>query len=264
MRKSVFIIFITTFVCACSSTKQPSKDNNMADEKFVASDFFEKQTRGVDFCAFGENPMWEVEVDFEKEVRFKSQSISKEVIIPASELLEMDDSLVVKYKWENKRDEITLKIEKRKNLFHLQEGEKPYKVTLIYEKGNKPEQIFNGQGEYFADVKLHRKWMLQEINGKNVSEYQNTNPAFMDFYLNDGRVGGLLGCNNFGGSVVFGRNKLLFSHMMSTKKACFNVTTEDDFANALHEQEFSYSINENVLVLQGGENELKFVMADVE
>lgn len=90
------------------------------------------------------------------------------------------------------------------------------------------------------------KWQLTELLGKPVT---SSEPAWLTFEKEDGRVTGFSGCNNLVGNVVFGEGgKLHFSQMAGTRKACPDSTPEMEFLQVLRSTA-SYRLDDKILVL---------------
>ncbi len=72
----------------------------------------------------------------------------------------------------------------------------------------------------------------------------------------DKQVSGFLGCNVFRGSVAIKGNKINFSQLVTTKRACFDknkTQAEQSMIKALENARY-YEINENKLTLKDGNN----------
>lgn len=92
------------------------------------------------------------------------------------------------------------------------------------------------------------KWRLVELNGKEmVSKDQKSKNFFIEF-TRENRFSAFAGCNNLMGSFELKEDafKINFSKVASTKMACEDMNTEQEFADMLGKVD-NYSIDENNL-----------------
>ncbi len=84
-----------------------------------------------------------------------------------------------------------------------------------------------------------KRWKLVELRGQAV-----TTNAFMTLHSADSRVSGSGGCNNFSGSFTLqaGTQRVRFSQLASTKKACFNENFDAELAQVLQTAD-NYSLS---------------------
>lgn len=91
------------------------------------------------------------------------------------------------------------------------------------------------------------QWRLIELMGQPIESGENE--IFINFSEKDNRVAGYAGCNNFSGSYnEKGGFRLSFGQLISTKKYCPDLKTEDIFLNML-EQVDNYIIVDDELHL---------------
>ena len=111
---------------------------------------------------------------------------------------------------------------------------------------------------------VEKKWKLIELNGAALST-KNPQPAeaFIIFQINDNRVSGNSGCNNFTGTYKRGTGSdLHFSNMVSTRKLCINMTVENQM-NQVFQNVDSYTLQNATLSLNQGETSLaRFVISE--
>lgn len=105
-----------------------------------------------------------------------------------------------------------------------------------------------------------KKWKLTEINGVALSamDPQPAKEAFITFQVNENRVNGNSGCNNFVGTYKTGSGKSLsFSGVASTKMMCIGNMTVEDQMNKLFQEVDNYTLQDGILSL----NKAKTVLA---
>ncbi|MDR1761793.1 MAG: META domain-containing protein [Bacteroidales bacterium] len=94
------------------------------------------------------------------------------------------------------------------------------------------------------------RWKLVEINGKPIAEMTFATEPFIEFDRETKRVSGNSGCNNFSGEFEIDTmvNRIRFSNMVATKKACLDMTVETQLLEILSVVD-NYSRNETMLSL---------------
>jgi heat shock protein HslJ len=101
------------------------------------------------------------------------------------------------------------------------------------------------------------KWVLKEMNGSNVGQ----SAAFIQFGTQPGRFGGNTGCNIMSGKVAIAGNKIVFSDVITTKRACLQGKPSliDAQVTRIFGKSVKYSLTKGILTLSGGEGvTLKF------
>lgn len=93
---------------------------------------------------------------------------------------------------------------------------------------------------------LNTKWVLNEIFGFSV--IQNSDTAYIVFY-DTYKFSGNLGCNLFFGEFTFGKKKVKIDYFGATKRYCFDMSLEEQFAKALRNDITHYYIEKNKLYL---------------
>ncbi|MEL4307785.1 copper resistance protein NlpE N-terminal domain-containing protein [Joostella sp. CR20] len=94
----------------------------------------------------------------------------------------------------------------------------------------------------------NKKWKLVTLMGKPVAEIGKvgTEP-FIEFNTEEGRVFGNSGCNSFSGTYSLKEgNRFGTSQMISTRKACMDMTVETQFLGVLQKAD-TYIIKDGVL-----------------
>lgn len=81
-------------------------------------------------------------------------------------------------------------------------------------------------GDVVAMPLTNTYWQLVSIGGKNVPETDGEQKAHI-LFLDDGRVSGYSGCNQYMGDYRVRGENLLFDAMSSTRRACPDNPTEE-------------------------------------
>lgn len=95
-----------------------------------------------------------------------------------------------------------------------------------------------------------KHWKLIELGGQAVgSAEEPQEEVFLIFHADDGRVTGNGSCNNISGSYEVGQgNRISFSHMVSTRRACPEMQLEDRFLKVFDSVD-SYALRGDTLSL---------------
>ncbi len=104
------------------------------------------------------------------------------------------------------------------------------------------------------NVITDKYWKLVTLEGKKVSMVKNQErEVYFTVKSNDNSVTGFAGCNTFGGSFTLEKgNRIRFTQMLSTMKACPDVQwNEAEFLNVF-ELADNYTINGDILSLNVG------------
>jgi heat shock protein HslJ len=123
-------------------------------------------------------------------------------------------------------------------------------------KSQKPLAAYSG---------LEGEWDVIELNGQVFAPEEKK--PFLMFNLTDNRVSGNAGCNQISGSMEredARTNKLKFSEVVSTRKACIDMRTEDAFLKALHQVasfEADGSQAAKAIVFYGADKQKLFVIS---
>lgn len=92
-------------------------------------------------------------------------------------------------------------------------------------------------------------WKLVVIDGKPVATPDGGKEVYFTLFPEENSIRGFAGCNGFGGGYnMEGNNQIAFSQLFSTKMACPNLDTENEFMKAL-EATRSFKIENNALWL---------------
>jgi heat shock protein HslJ len=94
---------------------------------------------------------------------------------------------------------------------------------------------------------LHTKWILVEIYETPV--IHNTDTAFIIFNDNY-KISGNLGCNLFFGNFNYGKKRLTFDYLGSTRRLCIDMETETLFTRMLRDAVSNYQIEKNRLYIR--------------
>ena len=109
------------------------------------------------------------------------------------------------------------------------------------------------------------KWILISINDFEVDsgKFENGSPT-IEFKIENNKVFGYSGCNNYQGNYSFEDTENIFiSQLVSTRMACLEMSIETQMLGILSNNNLLYSIDKNYLNLSNSNNDtLKFENAE--
>ena len=261
MIKVVLFIVLVSFISSCGILSKPS---NIEEETLPAllHENFERQVRGVDFYASNTDNNWQLEIDFDKYVKFSSTDLKKEFTINVIELGKGLIGSEATHEVISNDGKLSISIKYQEKPFE-QNDNKPFRVEIVF-SDNKKKQVkkYTGKGEFYGAIRLHDNWILKEINGNKIDTANLYKQPFIGIFLDKGKASGFLGCNNFSTDVIFGRNEIWFHYILSSKIACIESNVEDEFSKAIYNKKFTYRFDNLNLILENNTDVLKFEKGD--
>jgi len=261
MIKYIFIALslLFTFGCSASNYCTSSSDGLNDEMKLNPSKYQEKFLKGIDFIARGNEPFWNIEIDFDGKMTFTSLAEIENFSIEKSiKVIEKDDYVTL-YQTKNDSGEINVTVTKIDCSDNMSGEKFDYSVSVsIKQSGANELTIFKGCGSYLYDFRLYDIWVMKEMTGIELdrNKLMKGLPTF-EFNLTDMRFGGHAGCNNLSGTIEIKGNKIKFGSIISTMMACPDMTVEQAVVKALDKNSFTYKIEKMKLTL---ENESGLIM----
>ena len=219
-----------------------------------------KATTAIGFKATGNEPFWYFEIDFvNKKMKYKPME-GDSIVAPLPTAVKPQDSNAVSYNAETEKGTLKAMIIKEECVDDMSGKESAYKVRLDVKIGDGALQTYTGCGEYKGDYRLHNLWVLESFNGKELkSEMKAPN---IEFNLVENKLYGFGGCNRINGPISISQDSIKIGPIISTKMACPNLKTEQNFLSALSEKELEFSFSKRTLTLKNKNNTLIFSNVD--
>lgn len=272
-------LFISAFIIGCN---QVEKKNNMEPENSEISNetgtsvsqsdppsiSFKMKLwqKGIDFYARGNEPSWAVDIDMEKGIKFSN--IDGFIIKTTSfEIHHAADALVTRISGSGDSAEIFVTISEEDCSDTMADEKLKNSVSVeIKREGDTEFDAYTGCGQYVPDYRLHDIWVLIDVNGKavDVERFDEKGSPTFEFYVEDGRLSGHAGCNNFNGSFYrAGEDIIHFEPFAMTRMMCPDMDLENLVAQSVAGRRMKYEINDLTLLLKGYDGaELKFKRID--
>lgn len=253
MKKTFFIVLITSLIVSCKSISTKSPDM----KETISTTSSQEDDMTIYFKATGNEPFWGLTIGKEKTV-FTSLIKGKENLVFSSvEPIRAMDANVKMYKLSNSTSSATVTIQQMDCQDSMSGAISPYKVSVEIKNNSETDfKTIEGCGKYITDYRLHDIWVLEELNGKTVSisDFQKELPR-IEIYAAENRFMGFGGCNSINGSIFYEKDLLRFTNVISTLMACASGNKEDEFTKAL-QSSTTYSIGNNRLTLSNPSGKL--------
>ncbi len=209
---------------------------------------------GIDFFAFGNEPSWSLDMDFEKSIHFKDLD-GIDFSAPAVKPDQAMDANIKRYRSVTESGEIIVQINKIPCSDSMSGKKFDYQVNIDYKKSNEKDyRTFKGCGNYIPDYRLHDIWAIIEVDGIKInSDNFKKKIPMLEINLSENRVSGTDGCNNFTGKVTLEKGKILFGPLASTMMACLdNNEISSKIGKTLSDAELDYTFDNNLVFFKNG------------
>ena len=228
--------------------RQPMATNNAAR---IQADM-EKLQQGIDFRAYGNEPSWSLEIDFDKVIQFKSLNHPQQFSAPVPEPAYAQDAPGERYRAVTEAGELIVTILRDSCIDGMSGDQFPYKVSVDAKLTTDADYShFEGCGRYLTDYRLHNIWVVEEMQGETLqTEAFSKGLPTLEFKPGEGQVYGHDGCNQFFGKVENQGNQLKFGLLGATRMACPNMEKSNQFTQLISDQTLTYTFEPRQLVLK--------------
>lgn len=211
----------------------------------------EKLDAGIDFIGSGTEPFWSLEINFDKQMHFKTVG-GFEITTPVPEGAKAMDAQVMRYRAQTEEGEIIVQLAHRECINSMSGEKSEYSVTVDTKKREDKEYArHEGCGTYTSDYRLNDIWVLEQINETPVKreDFMKGLPQ-LEINLAQKKVFGHTGCNNLNGAADVQGKKISFGRFITTRMACSNMDFENRYLAGLQLRAVSYKIDQGKLQLQ--------------
>jgi heat shock protein HslJ/uncharacterized membrane protein len=240
------------------STGTNAKESTQKDFKKNQKEYQELQIlfqKGIDFTANGNNPDWTLEIDFDKVFHFSATDGLVLNTPPVTGTKAMDANVTF-YHATTESGEIRITVSGEKCTDSIS-GEVTNYLTRIEAKYSSENEFrsYSGCGKFIFDYRLRDIWVLKEMNGVILNS-ENLTKGLPVFEFNPGsnRFTGHAGCNDLNAGIDVRGDKITFGKVISTRKACPDMSLEQKVLSVIDGKTFSYKIDEGTLTLQNDSN----------
>jgi heat shock protein HslJ len=208
----------------------------------------------VYFKASGTEPFWSLTIS-EKMIKLKT--IGDSIMTPHTSPVQVQDANIKQYKLHTEMVKMNIQINQTECINAMSGLASPYTVDIELNKGNETEfTTLQGCGEYITDYRLHDIWVLETLNGKEVSkeDFKKDLPL-MEINAASNSFSGFAGCNRMNGKLFFEQGVLRFTDIVTTKMMCKPNNKESEFLRALQKCT-AFKIENNRLTLANPDGKL--------
>ena len=249
--------------CNQSTTKSEhsSSGENMAKsiEKSDAPDTSSDFSR-VYFKATGTEPFWSLQISDDR-IKFKVPGDS--LITPHADPGKTADAKVKYYQLETESTNLSIQIFHRECTNAMSGFKFPYAVEVQYKRtGDQDSKTVKGCGEYITDYRLNDVWVLESLNGKEITKGDFKEPPKLEINTSSNQFMGFAGCNRMSGALFFEKKIIRFTNIITTKMACQPGNKEGAFLHAL-KNTTTYQIGNNRLKLDN-QNAISLVFRKID
>ncbi|HSD06210.1 META domain-containing protein [Flavobacterium sp.] len=233
MAKGIQLLAITLIFVCCKTHLPAPKVVETTEPTTAYKQQIENLESGIYFRGNGNEPEWVLKIS-EKTITFTSlkpgyESLSGNHVEPVQAM----DANVKMYRVATVAGLMIIQIMQQECINTMSGDKASYSVKIEVVKDNK-SIFFNGCGNYITNPSLHDIWVLEKLNGKEVSvtdftkqlpnlEINTTKNTFMGF----------AGCNSMSGDIFFERGLLRFTNVITTKMFCGENNKENSFLKTL-------------------------------
>jgi heat shock protein HslJ len=254
MRGKICSAVCVVAILGCSPPKDTSRTNvNTATQSALLmspTTLLEKSAQGIDFVAIGNSPDWFLDLDLQKNMLFKNLADKKTISTPASKEPATQDASTSRFFSDTEKGLLIVTLtaenctDKYGNKF-----DHSVKVELKY-ANDEISTLYKGCGKYLPDYRLHNIWVVTTLYGKDVPPDNSPKGApELEINPNDKMIIGHGGCNSFSGKVKVMGDEIYFGPVASTKMACPEMQTENQFFEILAKPKLNFEVEANSLRL---------------
>ena len=248
MKKGIQIIAIMMLFVGCKTNSPAPKVLETTEPSFAYNQQKENMEKGIYFRGNGNEPDWNLKIS-EKTIEFTSLKPGYEALNGAhvEPILAMDANVKM-YRFPTVAGTMTIQIMQQECINTMSGDKSSYSVRIDIEKEGNSIHL-SGCGNYVTDYRLHDIWVLEKINGENVSitDFAKELPN-LEIKTQENKFSGYAGCNRMNGSIFFERGLLRFTNAVTTRMACIGTNKESLFLKTL-QSTITYKIENMRLTL---------------
>jgi len=223
-----------------------------------------KFQEGIDFYAFGNEPSWSLDMDFEKVIRFKNLD-GLDFNAPAVEPVKAMDANVSRYRTVTESGELIVQLNDTECTDSMSGKKFDYSVSVDFKASNEIDfKTYKGCGNYIPDYRLHNIWAIIEVDGikVNPADFKKDAPR-MEINLTDKMVFGTDGCNTFRGSAKVEKDYIQFGPLASTMMACAdNLEISSKIGKILSSKSLTFKMENNLVFYDNGKKVMELKNID--
>lgn len=232
MRALTVGLFMATVFLSCQTDQNTERQRLSPPKKAAGSaltsplqadlDFLARKIdAGIDFYAYGHEPAWSLDMELDGSYSFRTPE-GLRVIKPAGLMTEAADERVQRYRSVTESGELIVTIVKEPCKDHDAGKTLPYRAEVFHKYSNEERgTAYTGCGDYVRDYRIHDIWVLLSLGDNEVkaASFDKGLPT-IEFHVNEGRVMGHDGCNDFNASLHTHSDVIEIERMSLTSREC--------------------------------------------
>ncbi|MGL5112539.1 MAG: META domain-containing protein [Flavobacterium sp.] len=233
MYKFFFSISLFFLAVGCK-TNAPLINTTTSKTTAAYQQQVENMEKQIYFRAMGNEPEWSLKIG-ENQIAFSSLKPGfEEFNSPYAAPVKAMDANVKRYSVATDRGTMIITIEQQICTNAMSGETFPYEVRIEIYNGNKTTATFSGCGFYVIPASLHDIWVLEKMNGENMtaSKFENEIP-YLEINSTTGKFMGFAGCNRINGELFFEKDVLRFTKIAATRMACGPKNRENELIHSL-------------------------------
>jgi heat shock protein HslJ/uncharacterized membrane protein len=213
--------------------------------------------KGIDFYARGNEPSWAVDIDLENGMKFTTMD-GLTIETNSVEINKTHGADIIRISGGTESTELVIDITEQVCSDTMSDEKFRYAVEMdVKLEGESDYKTFQGCGQYVPDYSLHDIWVLVEANGDAIdsNRFPDKGSPTFEFFVEEGRISGHAGCNNFnGGFYRAEENVLHFEPFVMTRMMCQDMELENLIEKSVAGRRMKYEIKDLKLTLSGYDN----------
>ncbi len=229
------LLFVIVLFLGCKTAiNAPIDTSDNAEPTKAYQEQIENMEQGIYFRAMGNEPEWSLKIS-SKQIEFTSLLPDfKSFNAPHVDPIRAMDANVKTYRLTTSNGTVAITIEQQKCTNTMSGQEMPYTVRVEIKNNSNTSKTFSGCGYYVIDSQLHDIWVLEKMNGENVSvnKFSKELP-YLEINTTEGTFMGYAGCNRMNGVLFFEKGVLRFTNISTTRMACLPQNRESELLHSL-------------------------------
>nr|WP_315152115.1 META domain-containing protein [uncultured Flavobacterium sp.] len=257
-------LFVIVLFLGCKTAINAPVDTSLNTKPTKAyQEQIENMEQGIYFRAMGNEPEWSLKISATR-IEFTSLLPDfKSFTAPHIDPIRAMDANVKTYRLTTSTGTAAITIEQQKCTNTMSGQELPYTVRIEMTNNANTSKTFSGCGYYVIDARLHDIWVLEKMNGENVSlnKFAKQLP-YIEINSTNGTFMGYAGCNRMNGKLFFEKGLLRFTNISTTEMACEPQNRESELLHSLQSSTTYQVLNMRLTLTNPSGIELVFKKVD--
>ncbi len=230
----------------------PVPGDNETPVEGQSQDFLYKLwVQGIDFYARGNEPFWNLDMDFDKQFKFTALN-DLNLNTPATKSVQAQDARITRYHAKTESAELIIAASAEPCTDTMSGEHFEYTVHVqAKHASDKTYQDFMGCGDYVPDMRLTNIWVVEQVKGVALqpASFAKGLPT-LELSARELKLSGHDGCNRIGGAFTTQGNTISFKQLFGTKMFCSAPEGTPDIGMLLADKTYAFEFGDNRLYLK--------------